>query len=215
MADQQPAADEQNMGETEKLRGQEPVAYEAKQRRPQRLRMILSVVVLTVVGVGALALITASATRHSAPVVPPPEGVKDVTVGERYHVEGDVDYSANPPAGGLHNPVWQNCGFYAEPVLDENAVHSMEHGAVWVTYQPNLPQEQVGMLRRLTDSHSHLLITPRQDLPAPLVASAWGKQLQLDSADDPRLEQFIRAFLQGPQTPEPGASCTGGIGQPA
>ncbi|MPZ29305.1 MAG: DUF3105 domain-containing protein, partial [Micromonosporaceae bacterium] len=49
---------------------------------------------------------------------------------------------------------------------------------------------------------------------APVVASAWGKQLPLDSADDPRLKEFVRTFAQGPQTPEPGAPCTGGAGEP-
>jgi hypothetical protein len=46
------------------------------------------------------------------------------------------------------------------------------------------------------------------------VASAWGYQVKLDSASDPRLEQFIRTFEQGPQTPEPGAACVGGTGTP-
>jgi hypothetical protein len=59
-----------------------------------------------------------------------------------------------------------------------------------------------------------VLVSPYPDLPAPVVASAWGKQLQLDSANDPRLEQFVSAFREGPQTPEPGAPCTGGTGNP-
>jgi hypothetical protein len=53
-----------------------------------------------------------------------------------------------------------------------------------------------------------------EDLPSPVVASAWGKQLRLDGAGDPRLERFVSAFQQGPQTPEPGAACTGGVGEP-
>jgi hypothetical protein len=47
-----------------------------------------------------------------------------------------VDYPQSPPVGGPHNPIWQNCGFYSKPVRDEYAVHSMEHGAVWITYSP-------------------------------------------------------------------------------
>jgi hypothetical protein len=41
------------------------------------------------------------------------------------------------------------------------------------------------------------------------VASAWGKQLQLQSVNDPELKQFVDFFEQGPQTPEPGAPCSG------
>ena len=64
----------------------------------------------------------------------PPEGVKTYDVGPAgQHTEGEVDYEQSPPAGGEHNPVWQNCGYYAEPVRDENAVRSLEHGAVWLS----------------------------------------------------------------------------------
>jgi hypothetical protein len=44
------------------------------------------------------------------------------------------------------------------------------------------------------------------------MASAWGKQVALDGADDPNLESFIKAYRLGPQNPEPGAVCTGGTG---
>ena len=65
------------------------------------------------------------------------------------HVKGSVDYMQSPPVGGDHASIWQNCGFYSEPVRNETAVHSMEHGAVWITYRPGLPTEQVDKLREL------------------------------------------------------------------
>ena len=145
----------------------------------------------------------------------PPEGLRNFEVGPGgMHTEGDVDYAQTPPAGGEHNPVWQNCGFYDEPVTDETAVHSLEHGAVWITYSSDLPQDQVEQLRDLAHSQTYILVSPYPDLPSPVVASAWGKQLNLKSADDPDLGRFIRAYRQGPQTPEPGAVCTGGVGRP-
>ena len=145
----------------------------------------------------------------------PPEGVKSFEVGPGgVHTENDVDYEQSPPVGGEHNPVWQNCGFYDKPVADENAVHSLEHGAVWIAYGTALPRDQIDQLRALTQGHTHLLVSPHPDLDSPIVASAWGKQLVLEEADDPDLERFVRAYSQGPQTPEPGAPCSGGIGRP-
>lgn len=85
----------------------------------------------------------------------------------------------------------------------------MEHGAVWITYAPDLPQDQKDKLRHLVESQDCLLASSYPDLPAPVVASAWGKQLQLESVDDSELQEFIRAYKKGPQTPEPVASCTG------
>jgi hypothetical protein len=131
----------------------------------------------------------------------------------RDHVRGHINYPQNPPVGGPHNPVWQNCGFYSKPVRNEHAVHSMEHGAVWITYRPDLPKDQVEKLKSLTQK-SYVLASPYPGLPAPVVASAWGKQLRLNSANDPRLEQFVIDYSQGLQTPEPGAPCSGGVGSP-
>jgi hypothetical protein len=145
----------------------------------------------------------------------PPEGVQSFDVGlAGAHTEGDVDYAQTPPAGGEHNPVWQNCGFYDEPVRDETAVHSLEHGAVWITYSPDIPQDEIERLRDLSEGNSYVLASPYPDQASPVVATAWGKQLTLESAEDSNLERFIDAYSQGPQTPEPGAPCTGGVGRP-
>ena len=126
------------------------------------------------------------------------------------HTADPVTYAQTPPAGGQHSPTLQNCGYYAQPVHNENAVHSLEHGAVWITYRPDLPAEQVALLRQQAERQTYVLVSPYPDLSAPVVASAWGKQLQLTSADDARLAAFIRKYRQGPQTQEPGAACTGG-----
>ncbi|QBI55700.1 DUF3105 domain-containing protein [Streptomonospora litoralis] len=129
------------------------------------------------------------------------------------HVSEPVDYKMSPPAGGNHHAVWQNCGVYDAPLSSMNAVHSLEHGAVWVTYQPDLPQEQVDKLNDLYTQGSYILVSPfdGQEMPAPIVASAWGNQIELQSPDDERLSQFLRAFERSPNVPEPGAACTGGL----
>jgi hypothetical protein len=95
-------------------------------------------------------------------------------------------------------------------------VHSLEHGAVWITYQPGLPQKQIGKLRDLAQNNSLVLATPYPELDSPVVASAWGKQLTLQSAEDPDLKRYIQKYSEGPQTPDPGlgAGCSGGVGQP-
>jgi hypothetical protein len=142
-----------------------------------------------------------------------PNGVVSYSDLSRKHTEAPVNYPQNPPVGGDHSPVWQNCGFYSKPVRNENAVHSMEHGAVWITYRPALPQDQVEKIKSLAQK-TYVLASAYPDLPSPVVASAWGKQLKPDSANDPRLEQFVSTYRQGPQTPEPGAPCTGGVGSP-
>jgi hypothetical protein len=149
---------------------------------------------------------------------PAPEGVDGVVVvraASRNHVEGSVDYDTYPPAGGDHFQVWQNCRAYDEPVLDEMAVHSLEHGAVWIAYQDDLPADQVEAIEELADADTHILASPYPDLRVPIVLTAWERQLDLDSIDDERFDQFIDAYLQGPTAPEPGVTCSGGNDDPA
>ncbi len=142
-------------------------------------------------------------------------GVQSFEIMERTHVEEPVTYAHTPPVGGNHAPIWQNCGFYNTSIVNENGVHSLEHGAVWITYRPDLEAGQVDALRRLTQGQTHILVSPYPGLPSPVVASAWGRQLRLDSAGDPRLEQFVQAYQLSSQAPEVGGPCTGGVGQPA
>ncbi len=140
----------------------------------------------------------------------------DVTtypVDSANHTTDPVTYPQNPPVGGDHNPEWLNCGIYDAPVHNENAVHSMEHGAVWVTYDPALSAADVEALRAQMPS-SYVVLSPYPGLPAPVVASAWGVQVQLDGVNDPRLKTFLDVYRQGSQTPEPGATCGGGVGTP-
>lgn len=148
-----------------------------------------------------------------------PAGTQTFPETDHRHVAGNVQYDRTPPAGGAHWAVWQNCGIYDQPVPSPAAVHSLEHGAVWVTYQPALPASEVMALRGLVQSaywgsQRYVLLSPYPGDPAPIVASAWGAQLRVHSPSDPRLPQFIRHFVGGGQGGESGAPCTNGTGVP-
>ncbi len=132
----------------------------------------------------------------------------------RNHKETPMTYAQIPPVGGDHSASWQTCGIYSSPVPNEHAVHSLEHGAVWITYQPTLDGQSVEQLRSLVRGHDHALLSPYPGLPSPVVISAWGLQLRVTSASDSRLARFLSKYEQGPQTPEPGAACSGGVGTP-
>jgi hypothetical protein len=137
--------------------------------------------------------------------IPPPEGVESFAVSPS-HSNDPVVYEQKPPVGGPHAPSWETCVFRDRPVANESAVHSLEHGAIWVTYRPDLPPDQIQVLARLAASRHDMLVSRwDDDLPAPVVVSSWGRQLKLQSATDPRLVQFAQAFTG--QAPEPSAPC--------
>ncbi|MGV9315965.1 DUF3105 domain-containing protein [Streptomyces sp. NPDC003691] len=129
------------------------------------------------------------------------------------HVKGAVSYPDKPPVGGDHHQAWMNCDakVYKEPVPNENAVHSLEHGAVWVTYTDKAAKKDVEKLEKKVKDTSYSLMSPYKDQAGAIMLTAWGKQLTVDSADDPRVNKFFSKYVLGEQTPEKGATCSGGV----
>ncbi|NHZ71068.1 MAG: DUF3105 domain-containing protein [Proteobacteria bacterium] len=125
------------------------------------------------------------------------------------HEDGEV------PAGGAHNAVWQNCGFYADEVNSENAVHSLEHGAVWIAYDPAAGSSLANELRQYVSRNEKVLVSPVPGQAAPIIVTAWGQQLELDDPSDTRLGQFVNEFTGASSAPEPGGRCNGGVGSPS
>ena len=174
------------------------------------------------VGLVIASALTACGSDDPAPGAQPDSAQPDsVQLGEvmtfpdlsRDHIEDDLDYPQAPPVGGDHDPAWLDCNgvVYDEPVRDENAVHSLEHGAVWITYQPDVDAAELDELRAKVDGGQYIFLSPYPDQAAPIMATAWGVQLAVASADDAALADFVQEYSQGPQTPEPGATCDGGV----
>lgn len=187
-------------------------ALQAEQRAKERRRKVIwnsviGVLVLALVGGVTFAVL---ASKNAGKIA----GVKTYGTLSRNHVKTDVSYPLTPPVGGNHNEIPLNCGVYKDPVKNENAVHSMEHGAVWITYQPGIGEAQIAALKAAVAGKSYVILSPDPGQPAPVTASAWSTQLTLKSATDSRLAKFISKYMQGPQTPEPGAPCSGGTGTP-
>lgn len=135
--------------------------------------------------------------------------VADEETLTRNHVAGPVDYDQNPPNGGDHNAVPQTCAVYDEPIASEHAVHSLEHGAAWITYRPDLPEDEVAELRRTAEGRNYVLMSPFPEQSSPVNVSAWGRRLSVESASDDRIADFLSTYANGPQTPEKGALCAG------
>jgi hypothetical protein len=172
-----------------------------KRRKTMITRAVLGVILLAIAGSAGFCVIRERDLMGDVTTASYPVG---------QHVSGRVFYKETPPLGGTHNVIWQNCGIYDTPLHNEHAVHALEHGAVWITYRPDLPADQVQRLKALS-SDDYMLLSPYPGLPSPVVASAWNYQITLDGADDSRLPRFIAKFKNNPgTTPEFGAPCSGG-----
>ncbi|WP_310962883.1 DUF3105 domain-containing protein [Nocardioides terrisoli] len=152
----------------------------------------------------------------------PAPGTPDAGTLAHDHVTGPVKYAVIPPVGGPHNGVWMNSGVYDKPIPNERAVHNLEHGAIWITYRPDLPAKEVqqlvdfvskqSMIDEGNNSNRYMDLSPWADdsLPSPIVLSSWGYQLKVTSPTDPRMQKFVDTFRHSQKyTPEYGAAVDG------
>lgn len=192
-------------------------ALKREQTRTRRHRMVT----ITAAWSGAAAIVlvvvlvvTTNGTSNGPKAAAAVDGVQAFPNQSSQHVTDKVDYTPLPPVGGDHSATLLNCGVYSEAVANESAVHSLEHGAVWVTYDAaTVTGDELSALRKEMPS-TYAVLSPFPGLPSPIVASAWGFQLDVSNPDDPRLAAFLAKYRGASTAPEPGAPCTGGIDGP-
>ena len=143
----------------------------------------------------------------------PPKGIEVFPATTNHTVKGPIHYDQRPPTNGNHDPLWQNCGFYEEPIEDRHAVHSLDHGVVWITYRPDLQERQIKLLRPY-GKENYIILSPYPGQDAPVIATSWRVQLELNGADDPRLRRFVNGFRISELAPLSGNRCTLGVGNP-
>jgi hypothetical protein len=201
-------------------------AERARERRSRILTITASTVVVVGLVVGAVVLVqtqsddsadTASDGKTtSGKFVTGEDGVKTWKgTLSRNHVATAVKYPSEPPVGGDHNQVWMNCNgdVYTKELKNEHAVHSLEHGAVWVTYTSKADKADVEALAAKVKKTPYTLMSPAEKQADPIMLSAWGHQRTVTGADDPNVDKFFEKYVQGEQTPEKGAACTGGLAE--
>ncbi|MFJ8541887.1 DUF3105 domain-containing protein [Streptomyces sp. NPDC093586] len=209
-------------------------ADEARERRNRVLTVGISAVVVAGLVAGGVVLVrsqsdgsdaaAATGPAATATAATDPKASGTFVTGEdgvrtwkgtlaRNHVAGKVTYPVEPPVGGDHSQAWMNCDgdVYTEPLNNENAVHSLEHGAVWVTYTDKAAEADVEALAAKVRKTPYSLMSPDDRQKDPIMLTAWGHQRTVTGASDPNVDAFFEKFVQGEQTPEPGAACTNGL----
>ncbi len=176
--------------------------------------LIIGTVLVVVLAVGIIGYAVSKGSKKSDSASNNPDkiaGVVHKSFPSGDHVNGVIKYNESPPMGGPHAPIWADCTgtVYPNQIANENAVHDLEHGAIWITYKPGLAAAQLDVLTKLVAGQQYMILTPYAGLKTNISLQAWGYQLFLDDANDARVKQFISALkLSQTNTPELGASCT-------
>jgi hypothetical protein len=187
---------------------------------PWGLIITAAVIVVFAIAVIGFALVhkkTTPATSNNPYTQPEIAAVKKIdgmiykAEPDHTHVQTTVKYDTSPPIGGNHSPYWADCSgtVYAAAIANENAVHMLEHGAIWITYRPGLPAAQLAILTQIVSGVDRMALSPYPGLKTNVSLQAWDYQLFVDNASDPRIQQFIAALRNNPATtPEQGATCS-------
>lgn len=197
---------------TGKKGGRRPPPPPVKRGRPWGMIAIVAVLVVFAVGVIGYAVYAVNQSKK-----PPQQRIAGL-ITEKYaaaqHTTSattKVQYDRTPPMGGKHWQEWADCTgtVYPSPIQNEFAVHSLEHGAVWITYLPSLPKSEVDQLAKLVQGQNYTMMSPYPNQGSPISIQSWGEQLKVTSPSDPRLAEFIKDFRNSQKyTPEFGASCS-------
>jgi Protein of unknown function (DUF3105) len=188
-----------------------PVNVVAPQRPWGLIAAAVAVVVFAVAVIGYAVVQVNKANENEVESIDEIAGITTAEYEAGQHVPTTVAYAESPPVGGEHDPQWADCTgtVYDVDIRHENAVHSLEHGAVWITYNPDEVSDQdIETLAALVDGESGRMLSPYAGLDSPVSLQSWNHQLKVDSADDPRVEQFADFLTRNPDFhPEVGASC--------
>ena len=182
---------------------------------PQRpWGLIAAAIAVAVFAVAVLGYAVVSVNRSNANKVTSADQIAGLQTHEYepgQHVVTSVDYAESPPVGGEHDNEWADCTgtVYDVDIRHENAVHSLEHGAVWITYNPDtIADGDLDVLEDLVEGRGGMMLSPYAGLTSPISLQSWGHQLFVDSATDERVEQYADFMVFNPDfTPEPSATC--------
>jgi hypothetical protein len=199
----QPASksvDKANQAE-KRVRREERNAAEARAKqvanRKRRTRVGLSVLAAVAVFAAIGFVIVDKATLDELP------GVSEQSYEGRDHAASGqaVAYATATPTSGTHAASSPRCGIYSQQMPAEFAVHSLEHGAVVIWYQPSLATEEISGLEAVVNRFDdRVILSPNAELIRPVVATAWNRLKAYDGAD-PELEQFITTYRnRGPES---------------
>ena len=204
----QPGVDpnEKRRERLEAKRAAKAAAEAARRKREARERLLRRIAMVALFGVAVWFLFLRNATPDE--INGNPINVFS-TAGANQHTAGEVPYEDIPPVSGQHAPQTSPCGVFGAPIPETAMVHTLEHGAVGLLYQPTLELEQIRQLEEIVGQYnSHLFSTPYSGgMESPITVAAWGHTMELDEVETGSIDKFIEEFRQGGSAPEANQTC--------
>lgn len=137
-----------------------------------------------------------------------------ITDQGRNHIDvgaSHPNYNSNPPTSGWHYAEWKQKGVYKEQQPDENLIHNLEHGYIWISYHPDANLEIIKQLENFYGFGKKIVVEPRKENDKLISLAAWNWLDKFDSASGDslnkeelkRIGDFIDEYIN--KGPEPNA----------
>ncbi|HEV8601397.1 MAG TPA: DUF3105 domain-containing protein [Patescibacteria group bacterium] len=124
-------------------------------------------------------------------------------LGREHIPQGSTDhpaYNSNPPTSGQHWPQPAAWGDYDLTLPDEQLIHNLEHGGIWIAYKSDLDSSSIAQLKDFAKRYRKIIVEPRDANDSNIALAAWGRLLKLDKYDEGAIVRFIEAFHdKGPE----------------
>lgn len=169
-------------------------------RRKKKIKKVLkwSVGVIIVVGaIYGLAILSRLGGGGKEPIGEsfPNQGQQHIAVGASH-----PEYNSNPPTSGWHYAQPANWGVYQNELPDEQLIHNLEHGGIWISYK-SIDDATKTALEKIAKSESKIVLEPRSKDDTPIVLASWGRLQKLETFDETAIKNFISANRNN--SPEP------------
>src|SRR3989339_2060636 len=127
-------------------------------------------------------------------------GVEFAIQGRQHIAVGAAhpSYNSNPPTSGWHYAEPASWGMYQTELPDEQVIHNLEHGGIWISYT-GIDDATKTALEKIAKSNSKVIVTPRSKNDAAIVLASWGRLQKLQTLD----EQAILAFIDANSNKSP------------
>ena len=152
---------------------------------------------LTIILVTALILFGVYKLATTPKIVAPGEVFPSLGQQHVLPSSPEIMYNSNPPTSGPHYATPAQSGIYDTEFPDRELIHNIEHGHIWISYEPNLPKDEIEQLAVIAKSYgTKIIMASRAKDDSPIVIAAWQHLLKLNTVDEAQIKTFVNA-LQG------------------
>lgn len=152
--------------QTKPANTREAAIRRAKSKKMIRRIFYIAIPILVVLGTILWIAKNQTPTGPDMSVEYPNQGQEHIQINSQH-----PEYNSNPPTSGWHYAQPARLGFYDEELPDETLIHNLEHGEIWISYRPSIPDAVKEQLREFFGPR--VIVTKREKNDTDIAVAAW------------------------------------------